>query len=100
MSARRSKGPAAGGPGLTDALSFALECQEVIGRRMLRLAGGGHAAAREAERMVSEKLAVAARAQFAAFIALPFGLEVAGSRAAAEYRRAVRANLRRLGRKG
>jgi len=84
-----------------DATRFAAEAQHVIALRMLRLAGGGAAATTEAQRMVVEKMIASAQAQFAASMALVTG---AGSRgamgaAAKPYRRAVRANRRRLTRK-
>jgi len=64
-----------------NAATFAAEAQWVIGLRMMRLAAGGAAATSEAQRMIVEKAVAAARA------------------AAKPYRRAVRANRRRLTRK-
>ena len=83
------------------AATFVAEAQWVIGLRMMRLATGGAAATSEAQRMIVEKAVAAAQAQAAAGAALATGR---GSRAAARaaatpYRRAVRANRRRLTRK-
>jgi hypothetical protein len=83
--------------GAADALSFAFACQQVIAFRLMRLALGGADAQREATRMVAEKAGAAVRAQFAAAQALPMrGPAGAVSAAANVYRRAVRANRRRL----
>jgi len=84
-----------------NAATFAAEAQWVIGLRMMRLAAGGAAGTREAQRMVVEKAVAAAQAQVAAGAELAKGR---GSRAAVRaaatpYRRAVRANRRRLTRK-
>jgi hypothetical protein len=49
-----------------EAISLCGEAQLVIAFRMLRLAGGGAAAAGEAQRMVIEKVVANAQAQFAA----------------------------------
>lgn len=77
-------------------MSFAFDCQEIVGRRLLRLARGDAGAVREAQRMVVEKATVATMAGLAAIYAWPLGVEVATERAFAQYRRAVRANRRRL----
>jgi len=84
-----------------NAATFAAEAQWVIGLRMMRLAAGGAAGTREAQRMVVEKAVAAAQAQAAAGMALATGRgSHAAARAAAKpYRRAVRANRRRLTRK-
>jgi hypothetical protein len=83
-----------------EAMSFAIACQQVIALRLFRMALGGAAAKREARRMVSEKAAAAVRAQFAAAQALPGGgLSGAAAAAKAVYRKAVRANGRRLRRR-
>ena len=64
--------------------------QRVVALRMMRLAGGGAAASREAQRMVLEKIAVAAEANLML-------LSGAGPHSVTKrYRRAVRANERRL----
>ena len=82
-----------------DALSFAVACQQVIALRWARIALGGNEATREATRMLTEKAATAIRAQFAAVAALATGGPgEAAVAAAAVYRRAVRANGRRLSR--
>ena len=81
-----------------EGLDFALDCQEVIGRRVMRLARGDRLAFREAGRMLAEKPIVATMAQLAAAFAWPMGAGVATERATATYRRAVSANHRRLSR--
>jgi hypothetical protein len=69
----------------------------VIGLRLLRIANGGALAAREANRMIAEKFETAVEAQFAACAAIATGEPArAFDRAAATYRRRVRANRRRL----
>ena len=84
-----------------NAWRLGLESQTVISLRLLKAAGGGSAAAREAEIILAEKTAAA--------LALPVqmmsaGLEAIGpagpSRAVAHFRRKVRANQRRLLRGG
>ena len=84
-----------------EAAAFAAEAQWVITLRMLRLTTGGVLAATETQRMVSEKVVAGAQAQIAAASALAAGRGFAGAaRAAARpYRRAVRANRRRLTRR-
>jgi hypothetical protein len=82
--------------GFADAISFAFDCQEIVGRRLVRLARGDAAAFREAQRMVAEKATVATMAGLAAAFAWPLGVDVATERAVAQYRTAVRANRRRL----
>jgi hypothetical protein len=66
-----------------------LSAPYVIAMRMNRLAQGGALATREAQRMVTEKIAVAAEANL---LLLTGGLHSAAKR----YRNAVRANERRL----
>jgi hypothetical protein len=78
---------------------LAAEAQGVIALRLGRLARGGKHAQTEAARMVMEKGTAFLAAQAAAAAVLPFG----GAALAAEtvlttYRRAVRANHRRLSR--
>jgi hypothetical protein len=82
--------------GFTDALSFAFDCQEVVGRRLARIARGDAGALIETQRMIAEKLSVATAASMAAAFAWPLGVEAATARAASHYRKAVRANRRRL----
>ena len=78
------------------AMRFAVEAQQVIGMRMLGLAEGGPSAVLEAQRMVSEKMLAFWAAQTAPGWALMRGPGFAGRKAALPYRRAVRANHRRL----
>jgi len=84
-----------------DASSLALEAQWVVALRMMRLAAGGAVALREAQRMVSEKAIANAQAQFAAGMAMAAGRGIKGASAAAAkpYRRAIKANHRRLTRR-
>jgi hypothetical protein len=82
--------------GTLDALAFAADCQEVVGRRLVRIAKGDAVALREAQRMVTEKMVTAAAANFALMGAWMLGPEIAAARALAPYRKAVRANRRRL----
>jgi hypothetical protein len=78
-------------------MAFGLDCQEVVLRRFSRLARGDSLAMREAARMISEKATTATFAMMNAFAAWPLGGERAANMAAARtYRRAVRANRRRL----
>ena len=84
-----------------DAASMCAAAQAVIALRVMRLAGGGAAAMSEAQRMVLEKVIAGAQAQFGAGMALIAGGGVAGAKRAAAkpYRRAIRANRRRLTRR-
>jgi hypothetical protein len=76
---------------------FLLDCNAVVAMRMVRLAGGGEIAAREAVRMVTEKLETFAGAHLAAVAAMPrHGLPGAAAAAERRYRRAVSRNRRRL----
>jgi hypothetical protein len=81
-----------------DATRLAIEAQQVMTLRLLRLAPGGIAAATEAQRMVSEKAAASLAAQAAGARALLTGrsLTAATRSAAVPYRSRVRANRRRL----
>jgi hypothetical protein len=81
-----------------DANRFAIETQQVIALRLMRLASGDMAAAREAHRMVAEKIAAGVAAQAAAAAALIAGASfMAVARSAARpYRVRVRTNHRRL----
>ncbi len=73
------------------------ETSSVIALRSLKLAAGGAAAAKEADLMVSEKLAAAmALSQQAMLGQLGTSMPGAGSKMVAGYRRKVRANQRRL----
>ena len=77
---------------------FAIETQQVIALRLMRLASGGMAAVGEAHCMVAEKIAAGIAAQAAAAAALIAGASfMAVARSAARpYRVRVRANHRRL----
>lgn len=80
-----------------DCWGASFEAQQVIGLRLVELAGGGAEAIVEANRMVSEKMAAAVEAQQAAATAIMTGnaLQIP-MRTAAIYRRKVRANRKRL----
>jgi hypothetical protein len=75
--------------------------QWVIALRTLRIVGGGAAAMTEAQRMISEKIVANAQAQLAAAMTLAGGRGFEGAKRAAArpYRKAVRANRRRLTRR-
>ncbi len=77
---------------------FAIEIQQVVALRLMRLASGDTAAAGEAHRMVAEKFAAGLAAQTAATAALIAGAPLmAITRSAARpYQVRVRANHRRL----
>lgn len=81
-----------------DAARFGLDLWAVIGLRLARLGAGGPAAVLEAQRMVAEKVAAGLEAQAAVATTLMTGgsERTARRRAAAVYRRRVRANRRRL----
>jgi hypothetical protein len=81
-----------------DATRFAIEAQQVMALRLMRLAPGGVTAATEMQRMVTEKAAACIAAQAAASDALMAGrsLTAAARSAAVPYRSRVRANRRRL----
>jgi hypothetical protein len=70
--------------------ALAFECQQVIALRLAKLSRGGAAASREANRMVSEKLA--------ALVQTGMGAAKGGSLHSAirRYRKTVRSNRRRL----
>jgi hypothetical protein len=82
-----------------EAAQFGADSQRVIALRMMKLASGGPQATTEAGRMVSEKIHAFGMAQTAVMSALMTGssLEAAAVKAYVPYRRAVRANSRRLG---
>ncbi len=82
-----------------EAARFATDSQSVVALRLMRIASGGPQATTEASRMISEKVAAFAEAQGAMFGALATGgtLQNAATKAYVPYRRAVRANRRRLG---
>jgi hypothetical protein len=83
---------------MLQAMQFALDVQSVIALRLLRMSGGGTEAAVEAHRMVMEKAEAVWRSQLAAGLALASGRDGEAVAAAAfrPYRRAVKANRRRL----
>jgi hypothetical protein len=82
-----------------EAARFASDSQRVIASRMMRLAAGGPLAATECTQMISEKVAAFSEAQGILLVALAKGgdISAAATKAYAPYRRAVRANRRRLG---
>jgi hypothetical protein len=82
-----------------EAARFGADVQRVVAFRMLRLASGGPGANKEFSRMVAEKLAAFGEAQRSIVASLAAGssVEVTARKAYAPYRRAVRANRRRLG---
>lgn len=82
-----------------EAAQFGADSQRVIALRMMKLASGGPQAATEARRMVSEKINAFGMAQTAIVRAVMTGssMETAAVKAYVPYRRAVRANNRRLG---
>lgn len=71
---------------------LAAESQQVIWLRCLRLSAGGSTASTEAQRMLSEKLALAGP------VAAGILMGNSPDKVVKRYRRAVRANRRRLGR--
>ena len=82
-----------------EAAQFGADVQRVMTLRLMRLASGGPGAATEAQQMISEKLAAFGESQMALMTAFAAGssLDTAAAKAYAPYRRAVRANSRRLG---
>ena len=83
--------------GAASFFGFLLDCETVIGLRLLRIAGGGGLAVRETSRMIGEKFETACEAQFAACAAIAAGEPArAFDRAASAYQRWVKANRRRL----
>ncbi|MET0273316.1 MAG: hypothetical protein ABW360_10020 [Phenylobacterium sp.] len=80
-----------------DSFALGAEAQGVVALRMLKLAGGGAAAAVETQLMISEKLKAAAEVQAQVMTSLLTGSgHLAPQRAVSQYRRTVRANRRRL----
>ena len=82
-----------------EAARFASDSQRVIASRMMRLAEGGPLAASECTQMIAEKVAAFSEAQGILLAAMATGgnMTTAATKAYAPYRRAVRANRRRLG---
>lgn len=84
-----------------EAWSLGLEASTVIGLRMMKLAAGGAAAQAEAARMVQEKVQASQALGVKAMTgALGFTAEQAAASTLAHYRLKVRANRRRLARRG
>lgn len=84
------------------ALEFGLDAQRVIALRMVRLAAGGAVGQAELNRMVIEKIAALTEAQTTAATALMNGHDdhaIAG-KVLRVYHKRVRANWRRLSRRG
>lgn len=73
-----------------DIAMLATECQQAIFLRTMRLAAGGARARRESHRMVSEKIVAAA------YAAQRLSLGATPTSVVADYRKHVRANVRRL----
>jgi hypothetical protein len=84
-----------------EAVRFTCEAQGVISARLLLFASGAPTAAREAERMISEKIAAFTDAHHVAEQALANGLGFyeAAERAYQPFKRCVRANSNRLDRR-
>jgi hypothetical protein len=82
-----------------EAARFGADSHNVMALRMMKLSSGGPNAAQEATQMISEKIAAFNEAQGALMGALMSGssFDAAAAKAYAPYRRAVRANRRRLG---
>ena len=83
---------------MLQAMQFAFEVQSVVALRLLRISAGGSEAAVETHRMISEKAEAVWRSQLAAGHAIASGRDSEAVAAAAfrPYRRAVKANRRRL----
>jgi len=78
-------------------MQLGAEASGVMALRMMKLAGGGAAAAAEAELMLSEKVLATAEVQRKAWAAAFAGAShLTPQRTVALYRRKVRANRRRL----
>ena len=77
---------------------LAVEAQQVIALRLMKLAAGGPAAKREARRMVAEKVDAGAKVAGLTAAALARGAPDGGAGAAVRLLRSrVRANRKRLG---
>ena len=84
----------------SEAAQLGFDAQRVIALRFMRLATGGASGQAEAQRMMSEKSVALLEAQFAAAGALAGGNStVAARKVLAVYRKRVRTNKRRLGRR-
>lgn len=82
----------------SQASALYMESVSVICMRSIKLMGGGKAADREAQQMVSEKIEANMEAAFGLPLTMPFGGAAAASAALMPYRKRVRANHRRLSR--
>ncbi len=85
-----------------NAFRLGAEANSVIALRLMKLAGGGPGAAAEAQLMVSEKIQAAweVQARMATGVLTGAAAHVGPSKAVAHYRRKVRANRRRLLKRG
>jgi len=83
-----------------DAVRLGVQAQQVIALRMLRLSEGGPWAVLEMQRMIGDKVLAAWVSQATTGLALARGGKFSERKAAAPYVKAVRANRRRLQRKG
>jgi hypothetical protein len=83
------------------AFQLGIEAQSVVALRMMRLASGGAGTRVEMGRMIQEKAAAIAEAQFAATAAAVAGNKdhVIAGKALKVFRKRVRANRRRLSRR-
>jgi hypothetical protein len=83
------------------AFRLGIEAQNVVALRMMRLASGGVGTQAEMSRMIVEKAAAIAEAQFAASTAAAAGNKdhVIAGKALKVFRKRVRANRRRLSRR-
>lgn len=80
-----------------DAWSLGMEASTVIALRTMKIAAGGPGAEAEAQRMVTEKIDSAFDLQARAMTGrLGGSVEEATARTVSHYRRAIRANHRRL----
>jgi hypothetical protein len=82
------------------AFQLGIEAQSVVALRMMRLVSGGAGTRAEMGRMIQEKAAAIAEAQFAATAAAVAGNKdhVIAGKALKVFRKRVRANRRRLSR--
>lgn len=85
-----------------NAFRLGAEANSVVALRMMKIAGGGAGAAKETQLMVSEKIQAAIEAQSQLAIGAMTGAapHVGPAKAVALYRRKVRANRRRLLKRG
>ena len=85
-----------------NALRLGTEANTVVALRMMKIAGGGAGAATEAQLMVSEKIqaAMEVQSQLAFGAMTGAAAHIGPSKAVALYRRKVRANRRRLLKRG